>query len=503
MMPLKCLGGPYLSALPHRSQTDTCFCGTACLSATAKKKHPKMRTGGDADAAGFCDLDADLERLSLRRRDVISIVFVGHVDAGKSTIGGQVLNKLGLIDKRTLEKYRAQAREKNRESWYLSWALDTDEGERERGKTAEVGRAYFYLPSKKVILLDAPGHSMYVSDMINGANQADIAVLVVSARRNEFEAGFEKDGQTREHVYLSRAGGIKKMIVLVNKMDEADWDEERFNYIQNKLKAFLHRIYSMQEVVYIPVSGISGENILEKHGACTWYTGETFLGFLDKVNVVRQVDTLFSFTVVDKVRAMGVIVYEGKVETGRLKSSGVVVLPRGIETAIAGIYDQEDVEIDEAATGDFVRIKLKENYEQIEEGDVIMEAGCTGFVVSDEFVCALTILETPSIICAGYRCVLHLRMNQKECKIMSIAAMVDKKIVRRRFARRGEKVLVKIKVDAPIVLTNWEESGTPADMFALRTENITVGLGVVKKIAKAQGNPLQVPHQEMSARQAR
>lgn len=443
-----------------------------------------MRAGGEADASECSKLETGLGELSLGRKDVVSIVFVGHVDAGKSTIGGQVLNKLGLIDKRTLEKYRVQAREKNRESWYLSWALDTDEGERERGKTTEVGRAYFHLPSKKVVLLDAPGHSMYVSDMINGANQADIAVLVVSARSSEFEAGFEKDGQTREHVYLCRAGGIKKMVVLVNKMDEVGWDEERFSHIEKKLRAFLHRIYNTQEVTYIPVSGIGGENILERHGACAWYTGETFLGFLDKVCIERRRDAPFSFTVVDKVRAMGVIVYEGKVETGRLRPCSVVVLPRGIETAIAGIYDEEDVEIGDAAAGDFVRIKLKESYEQIEEGDVIMEPACTGFVVADEFSCVLTVLETPSIVCTGYRCVLHLRMNRRECKITSIAAMVDKKIVRRRFARRGERVLARIKVDVPIVLTSGGEGGGPADMFALRTESVTVGLGIVKKVAK-------------------
>ncbi|KAL0263924.1 UNVERIFIED_CONTAM: hypothetical protein PYX00_011239 [Menopon gallinae] len=393
---------------------------------------------------------------------------------------------LGLIDKRTLEKYRAQAREKNRESWYLSWALDTDEGERERGKTAEVGRAYFYLPGKKVVLLDAPGHSMYVSDMINGANQADIAVLVVSARSGEFEAGFEKDGQTREHVYLCRAGGIRKMVVLVNKMDEAGWDEARFCHIQKKLGAFLQRVYSEQDVTYIPVSGIGGGNILERYGACAWYAGETFLGLLEKTNVSRQADAPFSFTVVDKVRALGVVVYEGKVETGRLRSCNVVVLPQGIETAIVGIYDEEDVEIAEAAAGDFVRVRLKENYEQIEEGDVIMEPECTSFAVASEFSCMVNILEVPGgIMCVGYRCVLHLRMNRRECKVASIAEMVDKKIVLRRFAKKGKRVLARIQVDVPIVLTDWEKGGVSADMFAMRTENTTVGLGVVKKIARS------------------
>src|SRR4051794_31701663 len=135
------------------------------------------------------------------------------VDAGKSTMGGNILFLTGMVDKRTMEKYEKEAKDAGRESWYLSWALDTNTEERAEGKTVETGRAFFETEKRRYTILDAPGHKNYVPAMLSSASQADIGVLVISARKGEFETGYERGGQTREHTMLSKTSGINKLIV--------------------------------------------------------------------------------------------------------------------------------------------------------------------------------------------------------------------------------------------------------------------------------------------------
>jgi len=162
-------------------------------------------------------------------KEHVNIVFIGHVDAGKSTLGGNILFLTGMVDERTMEKYEKEAREAGRESWYLSWALDSTKEERKKGKTVEVGRARFETEKRRYTILDAPGHKSYVPNMISGAAQADVGVLVISARKGEFETGFDKGGQTREHAVLAKMQGINKLVVVINKMDDStvEWSKER------------------------------------------------------------------------------------------------------------------------------------------------------------------------------------------------------------------------------------------------------------------------------------
>jgi len=138
-------------------------------------------------AESFSQLDVDAPEFvpsttttttTIERKETVNLIFCGHVDAGKSTIGGQILYLTGRITARTLEKYQIEARKQNRESWFLSWALDTNEEERGRGKTVEVGRGWFETEKKHFIILDAPGHQCYVPNMIGAATQADLAILV-------------------------------------------------------------------------------------------------------------------------------------------------------------------------------------------------------------------------------------------------------------------------------------------------------------------------------------
>ena len=209
-------------------------------------------------------------------KEHLNVVFIGHVDAGKSTLGGNLLYITGVVDKRTMEKYEHDAKEAGKETWYLSWALDSTPQERSKGKTVEVGRAYFETATRRYTILDAPGHKTYVPSMISGAAQADVAVLVISARKGEFETGFERGGQTREHVMLVKTVGVSKIVVVVNKMDDitVNWEQARYNEIKDKLVPFIKSSgFNPKDVAFIPISGYTGLNLKDplSPSTCSWW----------------------------------------------------------------------------------------------------------------------------------------------------------------------------------------------------------------------------------------
>merc|ERR1719296_207530 len=191
-------------------------------------------------------------------REHVNIVFIGHVDAGKSTLSGNILYLTDNVDKRTIEKYEREAKERNRESWFLAFIMDTSEEERAKGITVEVGRAHFETEAKRYTILDAPGHKNYVPNMIVGASQADIGILVISARKGEFETGFEKGGQTREHALLAKTLGVDKLVLAINKMDDhsVEWAESRYTEIKDKMSPFLKTSgFKDEQVMFLPLSG--------------------------------------------------------------------------------------------------------------------------------------------------------------------------------------------------------------------------------------------------------
>lgn len=196
----------------------------------------------------------------------MSIVVVGHVDAGKSTLMGHLLTDIGNVNARTIAKYAKDAKAIGKGSFAYAWVMDASDTERSRGVTVDVGINYFETPRTHFTLLDAPGHRDFVPNMITGVAQADVAILVVDASRGEFEAGFGPGGQTREAAALTRNFGITQLIVAVNKMDanHIEWDESRFTFIVNTLLPYLVSVgYRKENVLFIPVSGLSGINLVK------------------------------------------------------------------------------------------------------------------------------------------------------------------------------------------------------------------------------------------------
>lgn len=300
----------------------------------------------------------------------------------------------------------------------------------------EVGRAHFETETKRYTILDAPGHKNYVPNMIGGAAQADVAILVISARKGEFETGFEKGGQTREHARLVKTIGVKHLIVVINKMDDPTvlWSQERFDECVSKLTPFLKLTgYNVKkDIQFIPLSGYTGANLKEHttKEVCPWYDGPTMLGMLDILPVVeRKADAPLRIPVVDSYKDRGLTIIMGKIESGTLVvGQSIFLMPGKVALEVTAI-NTETNSMQRAKPGENVKITVR----GIEEGNV-----SPGFVLCDnnlipcvsEFEVLLAVQELPkekSLLTAGYEAILHLHTSVEECNITELLAQVDTK----------------------------------------------------------------------------
>ncbi|KAM6951332.1 eukaryotic peptide chain release factor GTP-binding subunit ERF3A isoform 2-T2 [Aplochiton taeniatus] len=424
------------------------------------------------------------------KKEHVNVVFIGHVDAGKSTIGGQIMYLTGMVEKRTLEKYEREAKEKNRETWYLSWALDTNQEERDKGKTVEVGRAYFETEKKHFTILDAPGHKSFVPNMIGGASQADLAVLVISARKGEFETGFEKGGQTREHAMLAKTAGVKHLIVLVNKMDDptVNWSLDRYEECKEKLVPFLKKVgfNPKKDIHFMPCSGLTGANLKDPVPDCPWYTGLPFISHLDSLpSFTRSSEGPIRLPIVDKYKDMGTVIL-GKLESGSIgKGQTLVMMPNRHTVEVLSLLSDE-METDDAVPGENLKLRLK----GIEEEEIL-----PGFILCNAenlchsgrtFDAQIVIIEHKSIICPGYNAVLHIHTCIEEVQITALICLVDKKSgekskTRPRFVKQDQVCIARLRAAGTICLETFKDF-PQMGRFTLRDEGKTIAIGKVLKL---------------------
>merc|ERR1712183_991586 len=433
----------------------------------------------------------EVKEATTTEKEHVNVVFIGHVDAGKSTIGGQIMYLTNMADKRTLEKYEKEAKEKNRETWYLSWCMDTNSEEREKGKTVEVGRAYFETEKKHFTILDAPGHKSFVPNMIGGASQADLAVLVISARKGEFETGFERGGQTREHAMLVKTAGVKHLVILINKMDDptVKWDIKRYDYCKDQLTPYLKRVgfNPAKDIQFMPCSGLTGSGLMEPVGAeAPWYTGLPFIPYIDSLPTLkRHVAGPFMMPIVDKYSEMGTVVI-GKVESGGCKIGDVLLLmPNKVEVKVDQLWS-DDIEVTGVTSGENIKAKVK----GIEESDVT-----PGFVLccptnpiktGRVFDAQIVMLDLKSIICAGYSCILHLQAMAEEVTIKALICLVDKKTgekskTRPRFIKQDQIAIARFVSNHPICMETFKDH-PQLGRFTLRDEGTTIAIGKILKV---------------------
>merc|ERR1711943_38340 len=216
---------------------------------------------------------AEIER-EKKEKDRLNLVVIGHVDSGKSTSTGHLIYKCGGIDARAIEKFEKEANEMGKGTFKYAWVLDKLKAERERGITIDIALWKFSSEKRIFTIIDAPGHRDFIKNMITGTSQADAAILMIASDVGGFEAGFSKDGQTREHALLAQTMGVKQMIVAINKMDDksVNYSEKRYNEIKDELVTYLKKVgYNPAKIEFIPISGWHGDNMIEQSENMPWY----------------------------------------------------------------------------------------------------------------------------------------------------------------------------------------------------------------------------------------
>lgn len=435
------------------------------------------------------------EARSKESKAQISMVVIGHVDAGKSTLMGHLLFLAGEVSKRAMHRYEQESKKLGKASFAYAWVLDETGEERSRGVTMDVGLTKFETEHRFVTLMDAPGHKDFIPNMITGASQADVAVLVVNATTGEFEAGFDLGGQTREHSLLVRSLGISQLAVAVNKLDTVQWSQKRFNEIVSKLSLFLKQAgFKDTDVFYVPVSGLMGENLAKKASdpaLVSWYKGPSLIDVIDKFKPPqRPVDYPLRFCVTDVVRGQGTgINVSGKIETGGVKiGSKVIVLPASENSLVKSIERHDGMRVEFALAGDHVTLTCHGiDIMKIQSGSVLSDIQNQIPVVT-EFKARVIIFNIGVPVTRGFPVELHYKAASEPAILKRLLSVLHKstgEVVTKKpkVILKGQNVMVQIMTHRTICIEEYHKV-KEMGRFTLRYAGSTIAAGVVTEIIK-------------------
>ena len=412
----------------------------------------------------------------------MNLAVIGHVDHGKSTFVGRLMFETGAVPAHLIEKYRAEAKEKGKESFAFAWVMDSLKEERERGVTIDISHKRFDTDKYYFTVVDCPGHRDFVKNMITGASQADAAVLVVAA----------PDGvmaQTREHVFLSRTLGINQLIIAVNKMDAADYSEDRYNEVKKEVSQLLGMVgFKADEVPFVPTSAFEGDNITQSSANTPWYKGPSLLDCLNDLKEPEKPDTLpLRIPIQDAYTISGIgTVPVGRVETGVMKKGqNVTFMPSGATGEVKSI-EMHHEEVPEAVPGDNIGWSVRGvGKADVRRGDVCGPADKPPSV-ADEFVGQIVVLQHPSAITAGYTPVFHCHTAQTACTLMSLDKKLDPKSGQVKeenptFIKAGDAAIVTVKPTRPMCIEPVKEI-PQLGRFAIRDMGMTIAAGMCMSV---------------------
>ncbi|QQR96864.1 MAG: sulfate adenylyltransferase subunit CysN [Sphingobacteriales bacterium] len=343
--------------------------------------------------------------------ELLRFTTAGSVDDGKSTLIGRLLYDSKSIFEDQLEAIESASEKRGEE--YVNLALLTDglRAEREQGITIDVAYRYFSTPKRKFIIADTPGHIQYTRNMVTGASTANLAIILVDARKGIIE-------QTYRHSFIASLLQIPHIVVCINKMDLVDWDEKTFEKIVHDYKAFASKL-DIQDVHFIPISALAGDNVVERSKNMTWYNGPTLLYLLENIHIgsdLNHIDARFPVQYV--IRPMkndyhDYRGYAGRIAGGVLRvGDRVKALPSGFSSKIKAIKIMDD-DLQEAFAPQSVTILLEDEID-ISRGDMIVRENNLP-EVEQEFDVMICWMNDKKLIPRGK---YILRHTSKECKCL-------------------------------------------------------------------------------------
>lgn len=441
------------------------------------------------------------------KKQHISLVVCGHVDAGKSTTTGHLIFKLGGISEREMQKLQAEADQQGKSSFAFAYYMDKDKAERERGVTINCTTKEFFTDSYHYTIVDAPGHRDYVKNMITGAGCADVALLLVPAEMGGFESAVAKgdhktgevQGQTRQHARLLGLLGIEKLIVGVNKMDSCNWSEQRFNEIKEEMTKMITQAgFKPKQVAFIPYSGFHGENLVKPTDKMPWYKGwDVNISKTEKVSGVTLYDALekvarppqrkpdaqvrIPINGIYKIKGVGDVI-TGRIEQGTLNAGDVCrVVPRKLENLKVFSIEMHHKTWPNAKPGDNIGMNMKglDKNNMPKVGDVITLQKDPMCLPVESFTAQVAVQEHPGQLKTGFSPCVHVRTAKSACKMTKINWKMskktgDQKIDNPEFLERAEQAEIVFTPQQPIYLEPFDKCDGLGRIAVMDSNNLVM-----------------------------
>ena len=418
----------------------------------------------------------------------INVIFVGHVDHGKSTTVGRLLYDSGIISDQELRKLKETAQEKGKVGFEFAFVMDNLKEEQERGITIDLSHKKFTTDKYEYTIIDAPGHKDFVKNMITGAAQADVGFLVVAA----------SDGimaQTKEHIFLCKTLGVNQIAVLINKMDAVKWDQAKYDSVKKEVTTLLQTVgYKLAEIEFIPISAYQGDNIVKKSSNMEWYKGPTLRDQFDKFKAPENPTTLaLRLPIPDVYNITGIGGGPvGRVETGVMKvGDKIIVMPSRTGTGARGeikSIEMHHEQIQKAEPGDNVGFNVRGlGKKDIARGDVLgVESNPP--TVASEFTAQIVVLNHPTVITTGYTPVFHIHTAQVSCQFVELIKKLDPRtgaVLQEHpdTLKNGDAAIVRIKPMQPLCIEKQKDIPHMA-RFAIRDAGTTVAAGMCIDLVK-------------------